>query len=221
MDKILLYFYIDKIQRKKKIYKIKGQNFVHLSNLGSSTLVEIASHQGWEPLDKLLDKIFHLSSELFHKVLSALGALRLDRIGQNAGQMEGICPICPILSTELGEVTKVLCKMTKVELDIWTKSQPFVQSLRNVVWTFGQTGWTLCPFVQSGEKSIIMDFWLEVRFNRPNGWPNGAEPFAQCQAKGLGSIGLKRGLWQPVWFELLHEVIGPSLLILSHLGNDK
>ena len=114
MDKISSYFYIDKIQRKKKIYKIKGQNFVHLSNLGSSTLVEIASHQGWGPLDKLLDKIFHLSSELFHKVFSALGALRLDRIGQNAGQIGSICPICPILSTGLGKVTKELCKMTKV-----------------------------------------------------------------------------------------------------------
>ena len=113
MDKILLYFYIDKNLKKKKIYKIKGQNFVHLSNLGSSTLVEIASHQGWEPLDKLLDKIFHLSSEFFHKVFSALGALRLDRIGQNAGQIGSICPICPILSTGLGKVTKVLCKMTK------------------------------------------------------------------------------------------------------------
>ena len=57
--------------------------------------------------------------------------------------------------------------MTKAELDIWTKSQPFAQSLRNVVWTFGQMDWTLCPFVQSGEKSIIMDFLTEVRFNGP------------------------------------------------------
>ena len=55
--------------------------------------------------------------------------------------------------------------MTKVELDIWTKSQPFVQSLKNLVWTCGQMDWTPCPFVQSVEKSIIMDFLTEVRFN--------------------------------------------------------
>ena len=58
--------------------------------------------------------------------------------------------------------------MTKVELDIWTNWMAFVQSLKNVVWTFGQMDWTLCPFVQSVEKSIIMDFLTEVRFNRPD-----------------------------------------------------
>ena len=67
----------------------------------------------------------------------------------------------------MGKVTKVLCRMTKVGLDIWTNWMVFVQSLEKRLWTFGQIGWTLCPFVQSVEKSIIMDFLTEVRFNGP------------------------------------------------------
>ena len=59
--------------------------------------------------------------------------------------------------------------MAKVRLDIWTNWMAFVQRLEKRLWTFGQMDWTLCPFVQSGEKSIIMDFLTEVRFNRPNG----------------------------------------------------
>ena len=59
--------------------------------------------------------------------------------------------------------------MTKAGLDIWTNWMAFVQSLEKRLWTFGQMGRTLCPFVQSVENSIIMDFLTEVRFNRPNG----------------------------------------------------
>ena len=58
--------------------------------------------------------------------------------------------------------------MTKVRLDIWTNWMAFVQSLEKRLWTFGQMDRTLCPFVQSEVKSIIMDFLTQVRFNGPD-----------------------------------------------------